>query len=116
MSRLVVRQTLLLVGVVVVTGVLLSLVFRSAGDATAIWASAIVAIVVQLAAFAFAGSVGKANLMARMGAGALLRFLALIAYALLVAFAIKLPLTAALVSLAVFFFVSTLIEPLLLKS
>jgi hypothetical protein len=110
------RYLLVLVGVVIVAGAVLSFVFRGAGDATAIWSSAVVAVAVQLGAFMLSGSIGKGNLMARMGAGALLRFVALVAYALLVAFAIKLPLTAALVSLAVFFFVSTLVEPLLLKS
>ena len=40
----------------------------------------------------------------------------LVAYALLVAKVLQLPLVAALVSLAAFFFLSTLIEPLLIKS
>jgi hypothetical protein len=110
------RYTLVVAGVIVVGGVLLSLAFRGPGDATAIWVSAVLALAVQVGAAALGGMIGKANLQARMGAGALVRFLTLIAYALVVAFAIKLPLTAALVSLAVFFFVTTLIEPLLIRS
>jgi hypothetical protein len=51
-----------------------------------------------------------------MGAGMLLRFLTLVGYALAVAFVIKLPLAPALISLAVFYFLSTLLEPLLIKS
>jgi hypothetical protein len=69
-----------------------------------------------VAAASLGGMLGKMNLQARMGAGALVRFLTLIAYALLVAFVLKLPLNAALVSLAVFYFVTTLIEPLLIRS
>ena len=116
MNRGLARYALVLIGVLVVGGFLLSLGFRGPGDATAIWVSAAIALVVQLGAASLGGMVGKANLQARMGAGALIRFLTLIAYALLVAFVIKLPLNAALVSLAVFYFVTTLIEPLLIKS
>jgi hypothetical protein len=116
MTRGLGRYAAVLVGLLVVGGFLMSLAFRGPGDATAIAVSAAVALVVQVGAAMLGGAVGKANVQARMGAGALIRFLALIAYALLVAFAIKLPLNAALISLAVFFFVTTLIEPLLIKS
>jgi hypothetical protein len=54
--------------------------------------------------------------MARMGTGALLRLLTVVVYAILAAKVIALPLVAALVSLAAFLFLSTLIEPLLIKS
>ena len=53
--------------------------------------------------------------MARMGVGALLRLLTLVVYALLAAKVFTMPLVAALISLAAFFFLSTLIEPLLIK-
>jgi hypothetical protein len=104
------------VGVVLIVGALLSLAFRSPGDAGAIWLSGLVAIVVQLAAFSVSGIAGRANLMARMGSGMLVRLFGLVIYALIVILGLKLPSTAALVSLATFFFFTTLIEPLLIKS
>ena len=104
------------VGIVVVVGVGLSLVFRGRGDAAAIAVSGVIAVIVQLTAFVLSRTAGQGNLMARMGTGALLRLLTLIAYALVVAKVLTLPLAAALVSLALFYFLSTLIEPLLIKS
>jgi len=117
MRSIMARQATLTVGVVIVAGVLLSLAFRGPGDASAVWLSGVVAIAVQLAAFSLSRVVGVGNnITARMGAGALLRLLALVAYALLVVLVLKLPAVAALVSLATFFFLSTVIEPLLIKS
>ena len=78
--------------------------------------SAAVAIVVQLAAFPLGRLAGVNNVMARMGTGAILRLLTIVVYALLVAKVLMLPLPAALVSMAAFFFLTTLIEPLLIKS
>jgi len=110
-----VRYAVATAGLIMVVGALLSALFRGPGDAVAIVVSGVVAMVVQLAAF----SIGRAlshNLSARMGATSILRLLVLVAYALLVAKVLQLPLVAALVSLAAFFFLSTLIEPLLIKS
>jgi len=104
-------------GVVLPVGALLMLAFHGPGDTTAIWVSAAVAVVVQLTAFALARLVGRGgNIMARMGSGALVRFVAVIAYALIVGLVVRLPVVAALLSLFVFFFLSTLLEPLLIKS
>jgi hypothetical protein len=75
-----------------------------------------VAVVLQLAAFAVGRVAGQAGLMARMGAGALVRFFGLVAYALVALLGLKLPAVAALVSLATFLFLSTLLDPLLIKS
>jgi len=110
------RFTLVMIAVVLVVGALLSFAFHGPGDSVAIWVSAVVAIVVQLIAFAVGQSAGRVGLTARMGAGALVRFLALVIYAVLVALVFKLPVTAALISLFLFFFLSTLIEPLLIRS
>jgi hypothetical protein len=104
------------VGVIVVVGALLCLIFRGPGDAAAIWISAAVAVAVQLAASSLGRLAGHNNVMARMGTGAILRLLTIVVYALLVAKVIMLPLVAALVSIAAFFFLTTLIEPLLIKS
>jgi hypothetical protein len=109
------RQALLMAGVVLLVGGLLAAIFRRPGDLQAIVISGVVALVVQCTAFSLSRMVGAGNLAARLGAGALLRFLALAIYAVLVVFVLKLPATAALISLAAFFFVSTVIEPLLIK-
>jgi hypothetical protein len=114
--QVIARQTAMTIGVVLVVGALLSFAFRGPGDAQAIWLSGTVAILVQLAAFGLSGVAGKANLMARLGAGALIRLFALVIYALIAVLVLNLPSVAALVSLATFFFFSTLIEPLLIKS
>jgi len=111
-----VRYALATVGIVVIVGFALSLFFKGPGDSAAIGLSAAIAVVVQLMAVTLSRTAGQGNLMARMGTGALLRMLTLIAYALLVAKVLALPLAAALVSLALFYFLSTLIEPLLIKS
>ena len=116
MRQTVVKQAVLTIAVVVVLGALFSMLFRGPGDAQAIWWSGAVAIVVQLAAFSLSRMVGQGNVMARMGTGMLLRFIALVIYALLAVPVFKLPAVAALVSLAAFFFLSTTIEPLLIKS
>lgn len=107
---------MLTVGLALVAGALLSLVFHGPGDRSAVWLSAGVAVAVQLAAFALSHSAGRISLVARLGTGALVRFLAVVAYALLVALALKLPPVAALVSLVTFLFLSTLLEPLLIKT
>jgi hypothetical protein len=110
------RYAMATIGVVLVVGALLSLAFRGPGDTGAIWLSAGIAVAVQLAAFSLGRLAGANNLMARMGTGALLRLLTVVVYAILAAKVIALPLVAALVSLAAFLFLSTLIEPLLIKS
>lgn len=109
------RYTVATIAVIVVAGALLALLFRGPGDVMAIGISGALALAVQLLAFVLGRTAGTSNLTARMGIGAILRFLALIVYALLAAKVFMLPLVAALISLAAFFFLSTLIEPLLIK-
>jgi hypothetical protein len=104
------------VGVVAVVGAGLLAVFRGPGDSTAICVSAAVAVIVQVLASVLGEAAGgQGNPAGRIGIGALVRFLALVAYAVLVATALRLPPPAALVSLALFFFLTTLLEPLLIK-
>jgi hypothetical protein len=100
---------------IVTVGWLLTLGFPGPRDATAIRLSAIIAIVVQLTAFAVTKAVARRNVIAGWGAGSLLRFLTLLVYALLAVRVLDLPPVAALVSLATFLFLSTLIEPLFLR-
>lgn len=109
------RSVVLVFGVAVVAGTLLAFAFRGQDDRTAILISAVLAIVVQLTAFALGRRVGRNNVVARMGVGMLMRFLVLVAYGLLAAYAFHLAMAPALISLFVFFFVTTLVEPLLIK-
>ena len=83
---------------------------------SAIWTSGAIAIGVQLIAGAIVKLSAKTNVIAGWGVGAIIRFAVLALYALVIVKALGLPSAAALVSLAAFFFVSTLLEPLLLKS
>jgi hypothetical protein len=100
---------------IAVSGWLLTLVFPTASDEHAIVVSAVIAYVVQMISVAIARAWYATNIVAGWGMGMLIRFLVLAIYALLSAKVLELPVTAALVSLAAFFFVSTLIEPVLLK-
>ena len=101
---------------VAVAAWVLTIAFPTALDRHAIVVSAGIAYVVQLLSFVIARAWAKTNVVAGWGLGMLLRFAVLALYALVFAKALGLPLTSALVSLAAFFFVSTLLEPVLLKS
>ena len=90
--------------------------FPTAADAHAIVVSACIAYVVQLAAFMIARSWASTNVIAGWGLGMLIRFFVLAIYALVGVKVLGLQITPALVSLAAFFFVSTLAEPVLLKT
>ena len=117
MRRSLGKYALVTVVAVGVVGVMLTLVLRGPDDAKAIWTSAAVAVAVQVAASALGQMVGGGNnVMARMGVGALLRFLSLAVYAVLVVMVLHLPHVAALLSLVCFFFLSSILEPLLNRS
>ena len=94
---------------------LLGHAFASPPERRAVWTSAAIAWVVQLATFAMARRTSLTNPFAGYGAGMLVRFAVLALYAFLVIDRLALPSAAALLSLATFFFVSTLVEPPLLK-
>ena len=80
----------------------------------AVLVSAVVALLVQVLAFAIARLVGaKGNAIAGWGLGAMICFAALVVYGF-VSRALGLPSNAALLSLATFFFLTELIEPPLL--
>jgi hypothetical protein len=95
---------------------MLTYAFPTAADEHAIVVSAAVAWVVQLVSFAIARSWAATNVVAGWGLGMLIRFFVLAIYALIGVKVLGLEITSALVSLAAFFFVSTLAEPVLLKS
>jgi hypothetical protein len=95
---------------------MLTYAFPTAADEHAIVVSVAVAWVVQLVSFAIARSWAATNVVAGWGLGMLIRFFVLAIYALIGVKVLGLEITSALVSLAAFFFVSTLAEPVLLKS
>jgi hypothetical protein len=80
-----------------------------------VWASAMVVMVVQAAAFAIAWMMRPVNVIAGWGMGMLLRLFSLVLFGMFGVKALGLTLQPALLSMAGFFFVSTLIEPVFLK-
>lgn len=102
--------------VIGIAGWVLSLVFRGPAALHAILVSAGVAFVVQMLAFAIVRLSAKTNVIAGWGVGALLRFLVFAVYVLVIVKAFALANPAAMVSMAVFLFASTLVEPLFLKT
>lgn len=103
-------------GVIAAVGWMLSFAFSAPGDRRAIAISAAIAFVVQLGAFVLARAWATTNVVAGWGLGMLLRFAVLAVYALIFVKVLALPASAALVSLVAFFFVSTLLEPVLLST
>ena len=103
-------------GLIALSAAALSLAFDRPTERRAILVSAVLAFVVQLAAFAAVVLASRRNLVAGWGIGILVRLVVLVAYALLVVQAVGLAPAAALISLATFFFLCTLVEPLLLRT
>ncbi|MHB1223504.1 MAG: hypothetical protein ACYC2G_05580 [Gemmatimonadaceae bacterium] len=81
----------------------------------AVYISAAISFVVQIVGFLAARYTRGTNPFAGWGMAMLLRFATLAIYGFLVVERLGLPSAAALLSLATFFFVSTLVEPPLLK-
>lgn len=93
------------------------LVMKDAGARRALGIAAAVAFTVQMISFLVARTFARRqNVMAGWGIGILLRFSVLILFGFFAVPAFALPVASALVSLAMFLFVSTLIEPLFLKT
>lgn len=103
--------TLALIGIL---GALFALGYKAPDERQAILISGVIAFIVQMIAFAIAKQVGKESIFLGWGIGALLRLLTLAVYAMLVVKALGLPANAALISMATFFFVAIIVEPLLL--
>ena len=102
--------------VMAVLAALLGVFFDSPVDRRALWVTAGVSLLVQLAAFAAAAHGARKNLIAGWAAGIAIRFAAFIVWGLVGVSQLGLPLTAALLSMALYLFVTTLIEPLFLKT
>ena len=101
--------------VIAATAAVLWMVYGSPNDRRAVVLGAGIAFAVQVAAFAVAANLARTNIMAGWGLGIMVRVVALIVYALVAVPKLGLPLVAALISLAFYFFLSTLIEPFFLK-
>ena len=102
-----------LVAIGLATGVFVA-IYPAPLERRAVLVSAVVALAVQLVAFALARLMaGRGSAIAGWGVGALICFAALVVYGF-VSRALGLPSNAALLSLATFFFLTELIEPPLL--
>jgi len=115
MTHAISRYAVVTIALIAVAAWVLTLALTDAGAPSAIDISAMVAVVVQIAAFAATKSMAPKNIMAAWGMGALARMLTLFVYALLAVKVLGLPPVPALISLAVFLFLSTLLEPLFLR-
>jgi len=97
--------------------VILFLIFTEPDVRRALAISASVAFLVQVAAFLVVREMARRkNVMAGWGIAIALRFGALVIFALVAVPRLGLPLSASLLGLVTFLFVSTLIEPLFLKT
>jgi hypothetical protein len=80
-----------------------------------VWASAIAVVVVQAATFSIAWMMRPVNVIAGWGMGMVIRLITLVLFGMFGVKALGLELQPALLSMAGFFFASTLIEPVFLK-
>lgn len=87
----------------------------SAAGQRAVLTSAALALVVQIVAFSVTRLLQRRNLLLGWGLGSVLRLVALVAYALLVAKLWRTPITPALLSFVAFVFVTTVVEPVFLR-
>lgn len=83
--------------------------------ARALWSSAVIALGVQMVAFAIARPFVATNPIAGWGLGSLLRMLVVMAHGVFGVKALGLQMGPALVSLVGFLFITMLVEPLFLK-
>jgi steroid 5-alpha reductase family enzyme len=101
--------------VIAVVGITLDQVFTGPDNHHALVVSAVLALVVQLVAFAVSRRLRRWNVIGAWGLGVAIRFVALVIYAVgLKSWALA-PVPA-LVSFVIFLFLSTLAEPWLLRS
>jgi hypothetical protein len=101
---------------IVLCAAILLLLYEGGAERRAVMISALIAIATQGLAYAIARGMAAKNVIAGWGMGSLLRLVVLVLVALLLVPRFGLPSAAATVSLALFLFVTTLVEPLFLKS
>jgi hypothetical protein len=95
---------------------LLLAIFRTPDGRRAVLWSAGIALLVQVVAFAVARRTAPERVFKAVGFGAILRALAVVVYALVLLKPLGLPALPALVSLALLFFVTTVLESWLLTT
>ena len=115
MKRFVLFAVIAAASIAALAAVLGAVVYTTPAAQRAVWVSAAAALGVQLFAFAVVLMAPRANVFAAWGLGALLRLVVLAVFALLLVKVMALPIAPALISLVTFFFVTTLVEPVLLK-
>lgn len=115
MTRAVARYAFAMLATIALVAWLLTLGLSGPGATSAIALSAGVAAIVQIAAFAVTRSMMPRNVVAGWGVGSLVRLFTLILYGLFAVKVLGLAPVPALISIAVFFFLSTLLEPLFLR-
>ena len=108
------RSFVLLVALIGITYWVLSFWFRSDADRHALLVSAALAAIVQLAAFSLLHMAGRTNALIAWGLGSVFRGTVLALYGFFLVKLLHLPSSPALVSFAVFLFVSMLLESLLI--
>jgi hypothetical protein len=101
--------------ITVVAGLVMWAVWTQDAERQSIVISGVTALCIQLVAFTIARRMAARNVIAGWGAGAALRMVALAVYAFAGVKVFGLPSSAATLSLAVFLFASTLVEPLFLN-
>ena len=115
MSRGLTLYTLACVVTIGLAGGVFTAVYTAAPERSAVWVSALVALVVQVVAFAIARLLADGGHgIAGWGLGAVICLIALVVFGF-VSRALGLPSNAALLSLATYFFLTELIEPPLLN-
>ncbi|HEX4470072.1 MAG TPA: hypothetical protein VH080_11085 [Gemmatimonadaceae bacterium] len=115
MTYAVARYAFVMAATIALVAWILTFALTGPGATSAITLSAGVAAIVQIAAFAITRAMMTHNVIAGWGAGSLVRFLTLFIYGLLAVKVIGLAPVPALISLVLFFFLSTLLEPLFLR-
>lgn len=98
---------------IALSGVVLSQFYGAPDETRSIVVSAVVALGVQVLTFAMLKLAGPKNVIAAWGVGAVVRFVMLVVYMFVIVPAVGLTMSAPLF-LAVFLFVTMLVEPLLL--
>jgi hypothetical protein len=105
---------IVVIAVAAIVGPVLAIPFSSPIEHRAIEASAAVAVVVQVFAFVIARALLKGDFMTGWVIGVVMRFVTLLVYAFVAVKLLGMPAPAALLSLATFLFISTIVEPKLL--
>jgi hypothetical protein len=108
------RSFFLLVALIGITCWVLSFWFRSDADRHALLVSAVLAAIVQMAAFSLLHMAGRTNALIAWGLGSVFRGTVLALYGFFLVKLLHLPSGPALISFAVFLFVSMLLESLLI--